>query len=193
MSTCCLFFYRILAIISGLCCAPLASKGADAVKGFRSQSHGYAVEYPSRWYPHILSDVFYIENFPPSKAVRAERLPDGGAAIEILVPSQVVPKGKTLPASLDEWARVAVGRRTVLGKVTRELATGPQKLSVLEVDTRCCAVSPYQESVEWFFEIHGKMFAGIVVYWQGDSNAGRFREILQRIVLSLKVIPTAPN
>lgn len=169
-------------------CSLGAFQPRAGLRSFKSQTQGYVLQYPSSWYPHIVEDVFYIENFPPSRAVRAERLPPGGAGIKVLTASRLINGQRELPKTLEEWSAIGVGRRTVIQKRPITITRGQRVLSVIEVKTLCCAVAPFQESIEWFFEVDGQMFVGLVVYWQGDfNNADKLRDTLRDVVLSLIV------
>lgn len=172
----------LLALMTGL------AGGADTLETFRSHSHGFSVRYPATWYPLILSDVFYIESFPPSKAVRGARLPQGGAGIKVLVPSQTVADEQKLPVNLEDWVALSLNRRHIISRRSLEVRDGAHALAITEVRTACCAVPPIEESTDWYFEVGGRMFVGTVFYWQGDPKADTWRETLKDVVLSLRAI-----
>lgn len=180
---------RLTLVLLALTCAMSPRLGAGDTKSFENKTYGYRVQYPRSWRPQIVSDVFYIENFPPSKMVRAVRLPEGGAGIHVSVPSRIIRKGQAMPRNLEEWATLGTGRITVIGKRTLEVGDDRRKLPVIEVKTLCCAVPPYQESVDWYFQINDRMFSGSLLYWQGDPNAARLVEVLRQVVLSIRLTP----
>ena len=173
--------------VAGVLWMVLPLQGSDALSTFRSQRYGYSVQYPSHWHPQILEDAFYIESFLPDKAVRAIRIPQGGFGIKILVPRQTIPEGKLMPRTLEEWVKAGVGQQIVLKRRTLEIGEGAQRLYVIEVTSQCCAVSADQESLEWYFEVQGRFFEAILIYWPGEPLIDRFRETLLRVALSLKV------
>jgi hypothetical protein len=148
---------------------------------------GYTVQYPSSWRREGIQDLFWIWNFPASRAVRGEILPDGGAGIKILVPSQAVHNLKHNPSNMEEWVAVGTGTNTVVGKRAFELDDGQRRLAVIEVESLCCVSPPYQVSVDWFFEVGDRKFVASLFYWQSDPNADKLREVLRQVVLSLKV------
>ena len=125
----------------------LSAQKAPVLKTF-TNTRGYTVQYPSSWRREGLQDLFWIWNFPASRAVRGEILPDGGAGIKILVPSQAVHNLKHNPSNMEEWVVVGTGTKTVVGKRAIELDDGQRRLAVIEVESLCCVSPPYQVSVE---------------------------------------------
>jgi hypothetical protein len=124
----------------------------DKLSTFKSKTYGYVVQYPKTWYLDSTLDNLEIENFPPSKAVRAVRLPPGGAAITV-IPSQAVRHPET-SLKLDAWIETDNHRNIVTGKRTFELEDLGRTLSLIEIRGRCCAaVPPFKEYVSWYFEI----------------------------------------
>lgn len=159
---------------------------ADAMT-FKNEKYGYTLQYPADWTLQVTGDVFCIENFPPSKAVRAVRLPPGGASIIVVVPEQFVRRGQSVPRNMDEWVTLATAKRKVLVRRELEVGNGAEKLAVTELRTQCCAVPPYQESIDWYFTVEGRMLSASLLYWQGDPNADNLKSKLRQVVLGLRV------
>jgi hypothetical protein len=180
-------FDKGLMVAASLICVLMPLSEAADLKNFESRRNSFSVQYPGNWYLQSLSDHFYIESFPPSEAVRAVRLPAKGASITISVPSELVRNGRhETPRNMEEWVTLGTARRSVIGKRALELDDGERKLPLIEVKTQCCAVPPFQESIDWYFEIAGHMFVANLEYWQGDANADNLREILKNVVLSVR-------
>ena len=175
--------FRLIAG-AGLMCVLSPSQDAKVLASFKSQTHGYALQYPQSWRPQIASDIFSIYNFPASRAVRAVVLPEGGAGINVVTSSQAVRDPEKLPKSLDDLVALDNAHHRIIGRGTAEIDDGRRKLSVIEVKTICC---DDQESVKWYFEIDSHMFVARLFYWKVDPNADKLRETLKQIVLSLKV------
>jgi hypothetical protein len=150
--------------------------------------HGFTLQYPANWYPFILSDVFCIEKFHPSKTVRAVGLPPGGAGIHVVVASQILREGQKMPQSVDDLATLDVAGKDVIGRRNLVIREGARALPVVEVKTRCCTAYPYREAVTWYFQFEGVLFAADVYYWEGDPNASKLVETLRQIVLSVRVV-----
>ena len=95
--------FGVFSLTIACCLVPnlTFSQRIEALQTFTSPRFGFSLEYPLGWSPTILGDVFYIENFPPAKAVRAVRLPEGSAGIRILAASQIVKDGHE-PATLND-------------------------------------------------------------------------------------------
>jgi len=162
--------------------------GAADAKVFENKTYHYAVEYPADWHLETLEGRFAVENFPPEKAVRGARLPEGGAAIIILVPEEIVRVGAGLPRTLDEWVAAGTSHERVLRKSERRIETSHGKTTAIETETECCAVPPFQKSVEWYFEIRGRFFEATLVHRQSDPQAPKLEEALRQVVLSLRVL-----
>jgi len=168
----------------------IAQEGGG-LNAFESPEYHFTLQYPAKWYRNPTDRRFYIENFPPTKAVRAVRLPmDGGAAILVLTSEQVLPKGAR-PMGLDEWVALAIRNSPTSEKRTLQIAGANGLIAAVETTSECCAVPPLQESVDWYFEIDGRFFDASVTYWRGDPNAKKLRETLQQVVQTLRVIPSA--
>jgi hypothetical protein len=114
---------------------------------------------------------------------------DGGAAILVLAAEQVLRRHTTSPASLDEWVAVSTKNSPAPERRKLEIEGASGEISVVEIKSECCAVAPFQESIDWYFEIGGRFFDASVTYWQGDPGAEKLRETLRQIVRTLKVIP----
>ena len=177
-------------ILIALIAAASPLLGAAYRKIFES-SNGFSVEYPGTWHLESLSRHFYIESFPPSETVRGVRLPPGGASITITVPLELkkwlASTHREMPTNLEEWVAAGTWRQRVISKRSLEVGDGPRRIAVVEVIAQCCAVAPFQESVNWYFETERRMFLASLQYWQDDSKADKLREILRQVVLSLKV------
>ena len=161
----------------------VASSRPD-VRRFESKKFGYTVEYPSDWHLQSLSDVFSVENFPPSKAVRGVRLPSGGAGIVIAASSQGTEEG---PQRFDDWVKIGTAHQNVQEQRAFELQENKRTISITEVRADCCGVPPFLQYIEWFFQIDGHFFQASLVLWQGDPKADQLQETLKRVVLSVKV------
>jgi hypothetical protein len=155
---------------------------------FKSASHGFSVQYPEGWYPQIIADVFYIENFPPWKAARGVRLPEGGAGIKILVPSQTTRSGESTPKTLADWVSRDLRGQSVLSRADVDIVSGTRQIRASEVKTLCCAVAPFLETVTWYFEIRDRLFSASLIYWAGDQRVETWRLTMKRVVLSIEVV-----
>ena len=171
--------------LAGMACVVLFSQGTRGFATFKSASHGFSLDYPRSWYPHIASDIFSINNFPPSEAIRAVVLPKGGAGINVLTSTQAVRGAQKVPANLEDLAVLDNARQRIIGRRDLKIGDGKRTLSLIEVTTACC--DPIQESVSWYFEVGTHMFVASVYYWQGEPKAEEFRGTLKEIVLSVKV------
>jgi hypothetical protein len=169
-----------------VCGCPSQATGAGR-RTFENKKYGYTLQYPNSWKLQALADAFRIENFPPAKTVRAVRLPAGGASIDVMVPQQLLHQGQHIPRNIDEWTILGAAKRRVLTRHQLEISNGARGFAVTELKTECCAVPPFQESIEWYFAIDGRMFLASVVYWQGDPNVEKLEETLRQVVLSLRV------
>ena len=165
--------------------------GADSLKTYKSNS-GYTIQYPASWHDENTGpDFLFLFDFPPSKAVRGAVIPEGGAGIKILTPSQVIHDLKQAPRDLDEFVALATARDVVIQKRALEIEDGQRKLAVVEVQTLACCGGPppHEESINWYFERDARMFLGTAFYGQDDPRVDkrRLRDTLRQIVLSLKV------
>src|SRR6185312_1162671 len=176
---------RVLALFGLTCglCLPQPPKGLIT---FKSEHHGFTVQYPRSWHAEIASDIFAIQNFTSAEAVRGAVLPEGGAGIKILTASQAVRHPQKALSSLDDLVALDTAHETVVAKRTREISDKRHKLTVIEVKTTCCDISP-QESVALYFQLDGQMFVGEVSYWRGDSRADLLRDTLDQVVLSVNL------
>jgi len=156
-------------------------------KQFTSKTYRYTVGYPATWHLRVLNDIFAIENFAPSEAVRGARLPPGGAEIVVEVPRPPSRATQKLPSNLDEWVELSTAHQRIIGRAARNLETGQSKRAVIEIKVQCCAVPPYQEFVKWYFQIEDRMFSVTLGYWQGDPNAEQLLVTFREVALSLKI------
>jgi hypothetical protein len=143
----------------------------------------------------VLPDLFFIQNFSPSEAVRGAFLPDGGAGIKVLIPSQAVHVKGHSPTNIEDWAALDAAHQTILSKRDVQITDGKRSLPAIELLlTDCCGGSaPYEESINWYFQIDGHIFLATLFYWQGDPHASELRNTLKGIVLSLKVTKAHRN
>ena len=164
---------------------PLASK-CGGFKLFVDKKYGYTVRYPGHWHLRVRGGGFWIESFP--KAVPVVALPPGGAIVDIVVPGQLAHAGEGPPTKMDEWVSLGTGARKVVSRDNLEISDGQRKLAITELVTQCCAVPPYQESIDWYFMIENRMFSANLLYWQGDPSVVKLRNMLKELVLSMKLI-----
>ena len=152
---------------------------------FDNRPYRFSVSYPSGWWPEILSHVFYIESFPPSRAVRAARIPPGQAGIQVVTASQAGTRHRAAPDSIDEWAaRLQVGNK-LESRGPFSVADDHRTLTGLEV-VSISEEDPPREQIEWFFTLRGRIFMATVFYWKGDSRAAEWRDTLRQVALSIK-------
>ena len=45
-----------------------------------------------------------------------------------------------------------------------------------------------QEPVSCYFELSGQLLVGHVMYWEGDSNAMQYREVLHEVIESIRLL-----
>lgn len=180
------YFFLVRAVLlAGSVCFPLRSQEVSDFAYFRSMSHGFSVKYPRSWYPHIASDIFSINNFPPSRAVRGEVLPSGGAGIFVLTSEQELRDSRN-PRDVSDFVELDNARQSLIDGRTLEVSGEGRRLAVIEIRTLCC--EPTQESVSWYFEIEKHMFVGILYYFRGDPNADKLHDTLKEVVLSLRIL-----
>ena len=162
----------------------------DATKTFVSTEYGYTARYPAGWYQNPLSQGLFIESFPPSDVRTGVRIPPGGASILLIVPQQLHGAQKS-PASLQAWIDA---RSSGLSRKTLHIDAGGKVVDVVETRTECCAVAPFQETIEWYFVLGGRFFEADLVYWEkeNDNQTSRWREVLRQVVLSIANIPEGP-
>lgn len=162
--------------------------GQGTLKTFTNDRLHYTVQYPADWWLQIRENVFYIENFPPSMAVRGAGLPAAGAGLKILLPAQITRNSDAPPRSLGEFATAAASGRHILHRRSLNVRNDLGNLKVLELQTLCCgSITPYTEGIEWYFETGGQMFDATVFYWQGNSKSSELRETLKQVALSVHV------
>jgi hypothetical protein len=159
---------------------------AATTREFVDKAHAYSVRYPSTWVFAGDASRFLIYNFPLSKWVKGPGLPEGGASIVILVPSELHPE-KNAPRTLEEWATYGSAHQNILGRKVFELENGVHRIDVIELRTRCCASAPFLEGYSWYFAVDGRMFCASVSHWEGDKGLDGLLQTLQDIVLSLRV------
>jgi hypothetical protein len=159
---------------------------ADDIKSFESGDHSYTVQYPRDWYLESLLGKFYIENFPPSRAVRGVRLPPRGAGIAITAPSDVRGLEQT-PRDLDDWVRISTAHQKIASRRSFTIPRADGQQFIVEIRAKCCAARPFLEYVEWYFQIDDHLFSASLVYWEGDPNSYKLLQILQQVALSLRV------
>ena len=155
---------------------------------FHSDLYGYSLVYPSEWTFQGRSGHFYIENFSPAKAVNAVRLPRGGASINVTVLKELT-RSKEMRPNLTFEAFVTLGtsNRTVETRRTFEITETLQTMTITEVKTRCCAVAPFQTSLDWYFLVEGRMFTTNLQYWASEPSPDYLARVMRRIVLSIIV------
>jgi len=181
------YFLNTITLSIVIYLVPLCSQAAD-LRTFHNKKYGFTVRYPSSWNLQSLSEHFYIENFPGSKFVKGVRLPPGGAGISVSVPSEFVHQpNQSMPLTMEEWVSLGTARRKVNQKRDFSVSNGKRTLPVIEVVTQCCAVPPFQESIDWYFKVDDQMFTASLEYWQGDANANELRKTLQDVVVSIRL------
>jgi hypothetical protein len=170
-----------------------AGNGDLLSREYRSEKFGFSVRYPTGWrLVGAPTDAFHIMNFPRKKALRAVIYPLGGAGIWIATPSLLMRFGDEEPNTIEEWVKIGTRHSNVVSRrnVTLNIAGAPR--SVEEVVTVGYAV-PHTEAVEWYFCVEGRFFDAALEYWQGDPNALKLRQLLEKIVRTFKVLTTAPK
>jgi len=175
-----------LAAVCRMCTIP--GQAAD-LRTFRSETYGYIAQYPKGWYPDVTrtSDTLDIDSFPARKAVRAVHIPPGGAEI-MLAPLEAVRQAE-MPRTLADWITIDNRRPGVVDERQLEIDSPDGRLSITEMKRDCCAVAPFSESVAWYFQLKGRPFKALLVYWKGDPNLDKLRQTLQQIVSSIRLIP----
>ena len=160
---------------------------AAELKAFESKTYGYLVQYPKEWYldETTSTNTFHIDSFPPNKAVRAVHIPPGGAEI-MLAPIDAVQQAE-MPHTLADWMAMDNRRGGLADERTLEIEMAHGRLSISEVRRNCCAVPPYSESVAWYFQLEGRPFKALLIYWKGDPKVDKLRQTLRRIVASLRL------
>ena len=108
----------------------------------------------------------------------------GGASISISTPPELIHNTQPVPQDIEGLIATATARRKVLGRRDLEVSDGEHKLSVVQLTTQCCAVPPYQESVDWYFRLEGRLFVANLEYWQGNPDSGKLLEILKGVIQS---------
>ena len=174
----------VIALI--LCCFPGLSQDVEQIRTFTSLRHGYTVQYPGNWHPHFLEDVFYIENFSPSKTVRGVRLPKGGASIQIVSSSQIGRGAHQSPATLEDLVALDTSASKILLRRVLKLDSGQRSLSVIEVESECCQSDVFHQTA-LYFEVDGRMFVARLFCWPDDKNVEKLQDVLKQVVLSLRV------
>jgi hypothetical protein len=167
-------------------CVPVS---AEVLKTYVSKQHSYSVSYPSTWRFAGDESIFEIYNFPQSRAVRGIVLPEGGEGLSILTPSDITKDSDSAPAPLAGWIDKMTALQRVTGRRTLEVQNGNSPLRVFEVVTECCSESSSQlETLEWFFDIKGRMFCVSGGHRKGDHNTDDLRRNLEGLVGSIRVL-----
>ena len=164
-----------LSAATALNCFLYATSASPLMAEYRNDAFGYAVDYPKSWHIEKAGTIFYIENFPPSDAVQGARLPLNGAAVKVLLVQEAIPDPHQQPATVEEWVARRAKQTNSNSERTLRVSGAEGVISVTEIRTWCCAVAPYQESTEWYFQVRHRMFMAAVTYWEGDRNADAFR------------------
>jgi hypothetical protein len=153
---------------------------------FTNRAYGYVVQYPRGWRSIGTPSKFMICNFPASKAVRGSVIPESGAVIKVLVPTELVRRGQAIPATLNEWAALGSAHEEVVAMTTREIEKQGRRLALIEVRSECCGGPPFQDSIEWYFRLDGRLFSASVTYLRADRHATEYVDTLTQVVLSLR-------
>lgn len=164
---------------------PTAAAGSTNLKTFVNARYGYTLRYPANWYSQTVSYIFSIVSFLPSTAMRGTGLARNGAGINILTAAQAVRGRRPVPRNLEELVTILTSRENAYERSTVDLRDGEHALKVIQTKSTCC--DPSQESVDWYFAINDHPFVGMVYYWEGDANAGKYLTTLSQIILSLRV------
>jgi hypothetical protein len=173
---------RTLLLVS--VCLPniaLGQQASKAWKHFTSDPGGYTVDYPASWNELDPAGRYLdVVNFPPSRRVKAVMLPGGGAEIIIGGPPRSV-------TTVDQWIshdgsiNDIESRKTIVLKIARS----KEPLRATEVTFQ---TSEGQEIVTCYFETSGRPFAANVIYWIGDHAAGKYREVLYKVIESMRLL-----
>lgn len=149
-------------------------------KQFTSVAGGYIAYYPEPWQIFLLSGQpnLDIVNFPPSQRVRAVILPANGARIYVGPPPEGI-------ATIAQWIDHDIRADEVESKnsVILRSANSKEPLTVTEVVSQSLEG---QESVACYVNISGRLLVGRVTYWKGDSNATQHRQVLHRVMESIR-------
>lgn len=168
----------------------LGAGGAFATNNtFNSRLDHFVVRYPDSWHSFTTDSPFWIGNFPASKSVPVYVIPDRGAAI-LIYTARRLPPPKTAyvaPTDLGAWVASRSARRNVIQTRTFSLNVGTHTIEARSLTTKCCIDPPFQEVVEWYFQLDGEFFVAIVGYWEGDRGASSYLEVLKKVVSTIRV------
>jgi hypothetical protein len=153
-------------------------------KQFTSAAAGYTAYYPSDWhrFPPENSPMLNVYSFPFSRAGGGV-LPDGGASIAIVpAPTRI--------ATVEDWIKAdnLLARQESRSSITLQMAVSKKPLPVNEVISQA---PEGMENVNCYFEIAGHVLVGRLIYWKGDTNATRLRQVLHGVIESIRLTETA--
>lgn len=154
------------------------------VKTFKSKNYGYAVRYPSTWYPGAKrsDDPLDIISFPPSEAIHALYIPRGGA--EIIVAPVAAFHLRQTPGTVEAWIKMDTARKLVVSQRTFELRGAPDGMGPIR-EIRTEEDDPALETISWYFHFRGQLFKAMLLYWHGDPGAIKLSETMNEVVRSL--------
>ena len=182
------FIFLILWTVASIGCSLVRLQASEDLSTLVCKAHDYKVRYPRSWRAEGAEYGLRIFNFPLSRAVRGANLPSDGAFIQILVPSQLAYIEPNPPVKLDDWVRIGTKHATVLSKREFVLADSMRKIFVVEVREQCCAVPPYDDSIDWYFERDSRFFSASITYRRGNPNTATLLNTLRQIVLSIEIM-----
>jgi hypothetical protein len=147
-----------------------------------SREAGYVAYYPPAW--HILTPklpTLLIVNFPPSRAVKADIIPEGGAMIAVVPPPRWI-------HSLEPWIKYRLKASRVLSNTTTTLRPGDFRgaLQITEVTYQWGLPGAETDNVDVYFDAAGKLLVAGLSYWKGDPKAKSYVEALQRMVGAIR-------
>ena len=168
----------------------LGASGAFATDNtFNSRRDRFVVRYPNSWHSFTTDSPFWIGNFPASKSVPVYVIPDQGAAILIYTARGLMPPkvAYVAPTDLGAWVVSRSARPNVVQTPALSVSVGTHTIEARALTTKCCIDPPFQEAVEWYFQLDGEFFVAIVGYWKGDPGASRYLEVLKQVVSTIRV------
>ena len=120
-----------------------------------------------------------IYNFPFSRAGGGV-LPDGGAQIA------VVPAPARM-AAIEDWMRDdhLLGPQESKSTVDLRLLASGETLPITEVVSRD---GEGLETVSCYFVLTHHLLVGRVIYWPSDPKAKQYREVLHRVIESIRTL-----